>query len=849
METPNRLEMPGSLGPLGTFSGGHGTSAIATPIQQAFLVTGDSVTALAERTAQVDRVITESAAALLFPVAPAGLALLAVGGYGRRQLFPHSDVDVLLLFESERLALANKDAISSFLQRLWDSGMRVSHSVRTPAECIEVHDNNTELNISLLDQRYLAGDRTLYARLVEKMPRFILGNRDTLIRNLSQLTRERHGKYANTFYHLEPNVKETPGGLRDYQLICWLAQMRGTEPSRLGAADPTPELQTAFGFLARLRCYLHCQSGRDSNVLSFEAQDVAAEQWQIGDPADWMREYYRHARAIYRAAIRELEYNEAQSSSLFAQFRDWRSRLANADFSVHRERAHLRSPQALDTNPELVLRLFEFVARHGIRVSFEAEQQIDARIRRLRAHFTDSRPIWPSLAAIFSLPHAPLAVRSMHETGALTAIFPEQEPIECLVVRDFYHRYTVDEHTLVAFQNLWNLRAADDLPLKSYGNLLREMQDYGPLIFALLFHDSGKGIPDEGHVGGSLRLARAAMARIQMPPHDRETVLFLIERHLELSNVMQSRDLFDPQTARDVAHQVETVERLKALTLLTYADISAVNPNVMTPWRAEQLWQLYLMVYNELTRELETERIEGDPSGPPERVAFLRGFPVRYLRTHSESETDAHMALEEKSRKRGVAVAIRKLDSVYELTLVAAADRPGLFAAAAGTLSSFGMNILKAEAFSNRRGLILDTFTFADPSRTLELNPTESDRLRTMAERVILGKTDVRQLLRNRPKPLLPTRNSRIAARVTFDGAASSTATLVEIVAEDRPGLLYDLASAFSSHGCNIEVVLIDTQAHKAIDVFYITAGGAKIAAGKQTALEEALRRACEPAA
>jgi [protein-PII] uridylyltransferase len=846
MVTPNRRDALESLTFQGTATGGHGTSAIATPIQQAFLVTGDSVTALAERTAQVDRLVTESAADLLFPAAPAGLAVLAVGGYGRRQLFPYSDVDVLLLYDTERLALVNKDAISSFLQRLWDSRMRVSHSVRTPSECMEVHDNNTELNISLLDQRFLAGDRALYARLVEKMPRFILGNRDALIRNLSQLTRERHGKYANTFYHLEPNVKETPGGLRDYQLVCWLAQMRNTEPNRLGAADPAPELQDAFRFLARLRCYLHCQSGRDNNVLSFEAQDVAAEQWQIGDPADWMREYYRHARAIYRAAIRQLETNEAQSSSLFAQFRDWRSRLANADFSVHRERAHFRSPQGLDADPELVLRLFEFVARHGIRLSSEAEQQIDARLPLLRAHFADSRPIWPALSAIFSLPHAPLAVRAMHETGVLTAIFPEQEHIECLVVRDFYHRYTVDEHTLVAFQNLWNLRAADDQPLKSYANLLREMQDYGPLI-ALLFHDSGKGLP-EGHVSGSMKLARAAMARIQMPPHDREVVLFLIQRHLELSTVMQSRDLFDPQTVRDVAHEVETVERLKALTLLTYADISAVNPHVMTPWRAEQLWQLYLMVYNELTRELETERIEGDPSGPPERVALLRGFPVRYLRTHSESEIDEHMALEEKSRKRGVAVAIRKLDSAYELTLVAAADRPGLFAAAAGTLSSFGMNILKAEAFSNRRGLILDTFTFADPSRTLELNPTESDRLRTTAERVILGRTDVRQLLRNRPKPLLPTRNSRVPAKVTFDSAASSTATLVEIVAEDRPGLLYDLASAFSSHGCNIEVVLIDTQAHKAIDVFYITADGAKIKAEKQAALEGALRKACEPA-
>jgi [protein-PII] uridylyltransferase len=837
----------------GTASGGHGTSTITSPVQHAFLASGDALTALAERTAYVDRLVIETAAGSLFPSAPSGVAVLAVGGYGRRQLFPYSDVDLLLLFESERLAVASKEALSAFLQRLWDSGLRVSHSVRTPSECTEVHDTNTELNVSLLDQRYLTGDRALYARLVEKLPRFILANRDALIRNLSQLTRDRHAKFTNTFYHLEPNVKECPGALRDYQLICWLAQMRDTEAHRLGVADPAPEVQQAFRFLARLRCYLHCQSGRDNNLLSFEAQDTAAEQWEMGDPADWMREYYRHARAVYRAAIRQLEASEAQSSSLFAQFRDWRSRLANADFSVHRERAHFRSPQGLDASPELVLRFFEFIARHGIRASFEAEQQIESRRSRLRAQFAESRPIWPALHTVFSLPQTPLAVRSMHETGVLTIVFPELESIECLVVRDFYHRYTVDEHTQVAIQNLWNLRAADEQPLSSYGALLREMQNCGTLIFAILFHDSGKGMPGEGHIRGSLRLARTAMARIQMPPQEQEAVLFLIEKHLELSSVMQSRDLFDPQTIRDVAHRVETVERLKALTLLTYADISAVNPNVMTPWRAEQLWQLYLMVYNELTRELESERIEfsggGQPTGPPERVEFLRGFPVRYLRTHTEAEIDSHIALEEKSHKRGVAVEIRKLDSAWQLTMVAAADRPGLFAAAAGTLSSFGMNILKAEAFSNWRGLLLDTFTFADPSRTLDLNPTEVDRLRTTAERVIAGKIDVRQLLRNRPKPILPTRNARIPARVTFDGKASSTATLVEIVAEDRPGLLYDLASAFSSHGCNIEVVLIDTQAHKAIDVFYITADGRKIEPEKQERLEEALCQACEPGA
>jgi [protein-PII] uridylyltransferase len=306
---------------------------------------------------------------------------------------------------------------------------------------------------------------------------------------------------------------------------------------------------------------------------------------------------------------------------------------------------------------------------------------------------------------------------------------------------------------------------------------------------------------------------------------------------------MFSRDVYDPQTIRDVAHQMGTVERLKVQTLLTYADISAVHPTAMTPWRAEQLWQLYLMVYNELTRELSSERIEAVPAGPPERIAFLEGFPMRYLRTNSEAGIGEHMALEEKSRKRGMAVDIRKLDSAWQLTLVAH-DRPGLFASVAGTLSSFGMNILKAEAFSNLRSMVLDTFTFADPARTLDLNPSEVERLHATVERVLSGKLDVKELLRNRPKPVLPSRKAGIQARVVFDSEASSTATLIEIVAGDRPGLLYELATAISANGGNIEVVLIDTQAHKAIDVFYVTSEGAKLTAEKQDAIRIAVEKA-----
>jgi [protein-PII] uridylyltransferase len=782
--------------------------------------------ALAERTAHVDRLVTQ-----VDGLPGSGFALLAVGGYGRRHLFPHSDVDLLLLFESERLMSGSREAIAAYLQPLWDAGLRVSHSVRTPAECLEVHQQNIELNVSLLDQRYLAGDRVLYAELARRLPRFLAASREPLTRNLTQLARERHTKFADTFYHLEPNVKEAPGGLRDYQLVCWLDQLHTAE-----APDPAPELQDAFRFLARIRFFLHQEAGRDQNVLTFDAQDALADSRHEGDAAHWMRGYYRHARAVFRAATRAIEANEGQSSSLFAQFRDRRSRLSNADFSVLRDRVYFRAPQRLDLEPAFVLELFEFTARHGVLPSFEAEQQIQDRLPRLRHHFAElqpAAPLWPPVARILALPHAPRAVRAMHDCGVLGAVFPELAGIECLVVRDFYHRYTVDEHTLVAMQNLVGTSGG-------YRDLLAEIHDPATLMFALLFHDSGKGVTGEGHVDAGLRLSQSAAERIRMPAADRDEVAFLIRRHLMLSAAMQSRDVFDPQTLHDLAQQVETVERLKALTLVTYADISAVNPSAMTPWRADQLWQLYLMLHGQLNRELESERLETVSS------EFLRGLPTRYLRTHTPEEVEEHIALEARSRgpkAAGVAVDLKRLETVWQLTLVAD-DRPGLFAAAAGCISSFGMNILKAEAFANRQGLVLDTFTFEDPHRTLDLNPSEVDRLRSVAERAIAGKVSVRDLLRNRPKKPLPSRKAGIATRISFDGAASQSATLVEIVAEDRPGLLYDLASAISATGANIEVVLIDTQAHKAIDVFYLTAGDGKLDDAQQTALGEALQKA-----
>lgn len=808
----------------------------AGEIQHQFLEDQNAIAVLRGRSVLVDETVLTAWREFLAPVFPTGMALVPVGGYGRRELFPCSDVDLLLLVERDIHGDAQRAALSGFLRALWDAGLRLSHSVRTAGECCSLQQHNIELSISLLDQRFLTGDEKLHEMLAGRLPKFFQSNRQALLRHLTVLAEMRHEKFQRTIYHLEPNIKETPGGLRDLHLIEWLRRLRGAEPGE--------DLGEAAEFLARLRCHLHFRAGRDQNVLNFEAQEEMSE-----DPSAWMRQYYRHARAIHRAGLRQMELSEALlETSLLRGFRDWRSRLSNAEFTVSRDRVYLRSPLQLAADPELALRLFLFTARHGIRPSLDAERRIREHLPGLKRHFAQPGSIWPLLREMLSQARAAVALRSMYESGLLEALFPEFERIESLVVRDFYHRYTVDEHTLIGIESLERLRDQHERPLRNFSELLAETEEVPLLLLALLLHDIGKGEGQGRHAAASVRYAAVALDRIGVPEQAKATVLFLIEHHLDLSLAMTSRDLSDPATAYDLAHRVGTLENLKYLTLVTYGDISAVHPAAMTPWRAEQLWRLHVVTHNELTRELDSERIHRGPDEEPELAAFLEGFPVRYLRTHPPSEIFEHMALARQSRQGGVALDLRRQQGMYRLTVITG-DHPNLFSSLVGTLSSFGMDIVKAEAFANRGGTILDTFVFSDPMRTLELNPMEIERLKLTLQRAARGREDVARLLKGRAKSWASRLPGRIEPRVSFDSKASQSATLIEVITEDRPGLLYHLASTISGAGCSIEVVLIDTEAHKAIDVFYVTSAGRKLTPDLEAELRRALLAVCGPSA
>ncbi|MGH9629977.1 MAG: hypothetical protein ACRD7E_16790, partial [Bryobacteraceae bacterium] len=514
-------------------------------IRAEFLASGDACAVLRDRSAMVDALVQGACREILAPVFPQGLAVLAVGGFGRRELFPFSDVDLLVLVEKD-LQEPGREALSAFLRTLWDKNLRLSHSVRSVAECCTLNESNVELSVSLLDQRLLAGDQSLYAQLEARLPKFFRAQKNALIRHLCDLTRERHAKFHGTIYHLEPNIKETPGGVRDLHVIQWLSGIREAEDWWAESLGPSRR------FLSELRCKLHYMAGRDSNVLSFDAQDQFA-----ANPAEWMREYYRHARAIQRTALRQMEVSEGLTEgSLVKQFRDWRTRLSNAEFTVSRDRVFFKVPQQIAQDSGLVFRLFQMSARHGIRLAVESERRVAENLPSLASAFQRPAPVWPMLAEILSLPHAAMAVRAMHETGFLTVLFPEWEQIECLVIRDFYHRYTVDEHTLVTLEALEELRNSKDPERRRFVQLLEETDQLPLLSMALLFHDTGKGEGLAGHAAESAKLAQGALDRLHMPPEQAQTVVFLIENHLQLSSVMNSRDLSDPATAQDIADRV-----------------------------------------------------------------------------------------------------------------------------------------------------------------------------------------------------------------------------------------------------------------------------------------------------
>jgi [protein-PII] uridylyltransferase len=835
-------------------------------IARDFAATGDGRAAVAQRTRLIEDILKRLWQELVSAedTNPRDFALVATGGFGRGWLFPYSDIDLLFLYADRRGEEAHKEEIRRFSQELWDLKLKLSPASRTLSECDRFDPNNTEFTISLLDCRYLAGDRDLFARLHDKIiPKLLMREAKPLLQGLAEVTRERHGKFGQTVFHLEPNLKETPGGLRDYNVACWLALISamgklGDWPHASSLRAPVrKQLDAALEFLMAARCFLHFRHGRDDNALSWEAQDEAAVR-KIGasdaaevTAADWMRIYFGHARAVQRTVMQLQEEIPEAWSALRRQFQGWRSRPSSPDFSVVDGMIFLQQSSSL-RDPEMLLRLFHFMAHHGLKLSATTEHRIEQELPSLAVTPPRGAELWLYLQETLLQPHAAEALRAMHSLRLLTLLLPELKPIDSLVVRDFYHRFTVDEHSILAIESLHRLKESKSEWDKRYAELLGELEDPELLYLTLLLHDTGKGVPGGNHVEASVEIAGRCMDRLDVDAEERAEVLFLIGNHLEMSAQLR-RDIFNPETVAAFAEKVGTPERLKMLCLLTYADIKAVNPEALTPWKAENVWQLYMGSANYLNRSAD-QRVHGDGNG--EKLArlrslapvmstkfkeFVEGFPQRYLRVHSAEDVMQHMEMAEEFGHDPVQIDLKRGRHWYELTLVTK-DRASLFATLTGVLAAWGMNIVKANAFSNQAGTVVDTLYFTDRFRTLELNMSEWERFKRSIAAVLAGEADLDKMLRDRQRSEKSARvKVLVETRIDFDDECSSTSTLLQVIAQDRPRLLHRITSCLSQQKCNIEIALIDTEGQMAIDAFYLTSGGKKLKAEHRKKVEKAL--------
>ncbi|HIJ81372.1 MAG TPA: [protein-PII] uridylyltransferase, partial [Desulfuromonadales bacterium] len=785
----------------------------------------------------------------------AHVALVAVGGYGRGELNPFSDIDIMFLHDGTIPATRIENIAQKLLYFLWDMRLDVGYSVRTTADCVEMAANDGTVKTALIDSRFLSGSRPLYDSLHKVIFSEILPkSSDKFIKEKISDMKIRREKYGSTVYLLEPNLKEGEGGLRDLQTAVWVAQVKFKfsdlrELIIKGIIDDE-ELEvyrSALDYLWRIRNELHYFNGRKNDQLTFDAQVHLAgflgylDSDRVLAVEDFMRDYYRHANKVEHftsSLVSRCIWRDEGALKILGYF--VRRPVGDGCFVIKGELT-IPDESVVEKDPLVLMRIFELAQKHGVNLNIRAKGLLRKSLHLVNDKFRRSREVNTSFLNILrARKDVTKTLRLMHHLEFLNCYIPELEHIFCKVQHDLYHIYTVDIHTLFAVEQCEKMLSGefkDSMPLPC--KVASQIGKPELLILSVLFHDIGKG-EGGGHAEKGAAMIPTIARRMGLSREDSERLEFLVRQHLLFAHISQRRDLNDEKMVAQFAQQMETSENLKMLYLLTVADVRAVGSDVWSTWKASLFQELYEKAFSILDRgefqqEARSERVKSvikkvvellDNDLPTATVREeLKAMPTRLLLSNPPHLIAEHVQMLIKQEQSGILMRVtHQADGGYSEFTICVHDMPGLFSMITGVMAANGANILGAQINTSKNGKALDILQVNSPQGFLITDEQRWCKIQEDMRQVFYSNVRVADLVAKRQRPtLLTTRPApRFATSIEIDNGVSDEYTVMDIYAHDKVGLLYLITSTLTELGLYIGVSKISTKVDQVADVFYV---------------------------
>jgi len=827
------------------------------------------------------------------------IALVALGGYGRGELNPLSDIDLLFLHEGQVAGhMKPLPILEKMLNGVWltlfDLGLKPGHAVRTIGECVDAANDKEdarriETRTSLIEARLIVGDEKLFSKFQKTvLAKCVVGYEDKYIEARLEDQATRRAKFGNSACMQEPNIKNGCGGLRDYQNLLWMSffkyrtrSLAELEKHELVMPRERKQLEAAYDFLLRVRTQLHYLIARPSDALTKNLQPSVALNLGYGDRSPskriekFMRDFYTHSRNIY-ISTRTLEQRMAfiKEPPGRLSLRRYLPKGKEAEpvdgFKFINGEIHATSNRVFRDQPRRLIRVFLYAQQRGLRIHSNLAQLIRNQLELVDREFLRDEHVAETFLAILNQRGnvAPI-LRAMHEVDFLGKYIPEFGKLTCLVQHEFYHQYAADEHTLICIEQLDRVWDAKESPYAAYAPIFQEAEHPFLLYLALLLHDTGKPDGHGNHSEVGAKLAARVSKRIGLDGQAERTLGLLIEHHLLMAVISQRHDMDDASVIRNFARQIHTPETLSLLTVLTFVDSQATSDKLWNGFKDSLLWQLHQRAMPLLTggtefiraeekqRESlmkEVEELLPTPFSEEELKAHFAALPLRYYQIHSARQihedlliTHRFMRLQVMEENKSLVPVVNlhnERDRGYSVVRVCTWDRAGLFGKMAGSLSAVGLTILSAQIFTRTDGIALDTFFVTDAFSGKLANAEQRDEFEGLLTRVLSDdKIDLHKMIaqqRISRAVYSAYTGEQIATQIAFDNEVSDTRTFIEIETEDRIGLLYTIADTLAELEVDISTARICTEKGAAIDSFYVSEldGGKILSTERQRAIQ-----------